>query len=501
MSSNKVIAKNTLFLYFRTFFKLGIGLYTSRIVLEALGVVDYGIYSIVGGVVGILSFMHAALSGTTTRFLNISKVGDLKRLKTVFNTSIILHFCLAIVVFIIAETLGLWFFYNKLVIPESRMDIAFWVYQVSVVSILFMIMQIPYDASIIAHEKMGIYTYLSILEAILKLAVAIVISYISLDKLLWYAILILVLSIGIRLTYQVYCRRNFEECKFNFLFDRVVIKEMFSFFSWDLYGNLSVMLRLQGVNILLNMFFGPVVNASVAIVSQFQGGLMSLSSNFALAAKPQVIQSYAGKDYERLFFLLKQGTKFSFYLMMLISIPLSFNSDFILELWLHEVPLYADQFLQLSLLASVVSVSFLLFIPLIHATGKMFLISFLTGSIYLLSLPINYVFFKYNFGPIAPYYISFFVFLFAGLANLFIVQKYVPAFNAMVFVKAVLIKMYAIYLVLIGLGFLQQIYLPMHAILSILVLFILSSGLVLAFGITKKEKYIVFNVLKKKIKK
>lgn len=499
MSSNKIIAKNTLFLYFRTLFTLGIGLYTSRIVLDVLGVLDYGIYSIVGGVVGVFSFMHAALSGTTTRFLNISKVDDIQKLKTVFNTSIILHFCLAIFILILAETIGLWLFYNKLVIPENRIDIAFWVYQVSVVSILFTIMQIPYDAIIIAHEKMNIYAYLSILESFLKLVIAVGISFISLDRLLWYAILILILSISIRLVYQLYCRRNFEESRFNFIFNKEVFKQMISFFSWDLYGNMCLVFRLQGTNILLNMFFGPIVNASVAIVGQFQGGLMSLSSNFTLAAKPQMIQSYAGKDYERVFLLLKQGTKLSFYLVMIFSIPLSFNSKFILELWLNEVPPYADQFLQLSLIASVLSVSFSLFNPIIHATGKVFLNSFVTGTIYLLSLLIIYVLFKYGFSPVTPYYVIFFIVLLVGVTNLFIVQKYLPEFNAMSFVKTVLIKMYFIYILLIGLGFLQSIYLPIHPILSMFILFILSCGIVLIFGLTKKERYRTSNILKEKL--
>jgi len=490
-----------LFLYFRTLFKLGIGLYTSRLVLDILGVVDYGIYSIVGGVVGVLSFMHVALGGATTRFLNISKIGDIKNLRIVFNTSIILHFCLAVVILILAETLGLWFFYNKLVIPADRIDIGFWVYQVSVASILFTIMQIPYDAAMIANEKMSIYAYFSILESFLKLVVIIVVSFISLDKLLWYAILILILSIGIRLIYQVYCRRNFEECKFIFLFDKEVFKKMFSFFGWDLYGNMCVVFRIQGTNVLTNVFFGPVINASVAIVGQLQGGLMSLSSNFTLAAKPQMIQSYAGKDYDRLFVLLKQVTKLSFYLILVFSIPLAFNAKFILELWLKEVPPYADLFLQLSLLASILSVSFQLLIPIIHAIGKMFLISIVTGSIYLLSLPTVYLFFENGFGSEIPYYIGFFVVIFTGLTNLFIVQKYISEFNAATFIKTVLLKMYFIYTILIGIGFLQITYLTIHPILSMLTLFIISCGTVLFFGLTKEEKTSAINILKEKLGK
>lgn len=482
-------------------FTLGIGLYTSRLVLDVLGVVDYGIYNIVGGVVGILSFMHAALSGATTRFLNVSKVNDSKNLKKVFNTSIILHFCIAVVVLILSETIGLWLFYNKLVIPADRHDIAFWVYQISIVSILFTIMQIPYNAAMIAHEKMNVYAYLSILEAFLKLGIVVIVSFLSFDKLLWYAILILVLSIGIRLVYQTYCRRHFEECKFNFLFDKTIFKHMFSFFSWDLYGNMCVVFRLQGTNIFQNMFFGPVVNASVAIVSQAQGGLMSLSSNFTLAAKPQMIQSYAKHDYDRLFVLLKQGTKLAFYLVMVCAVPLAFNAKFILELWLKEVPPYAEQFLQLSLLSTVLSVSFSLLNPIIHAIGKMFLISFITGSVYLLALPVIYILFSYGFGPVAPYYLSFLIVLLAGFINLLILQKYITLFSAFTFIKTVLFKMYVIFFMLILLGVLQQVYVPIHPFLSLCVLFFSSCFTAFFLGLTKSERQTVFNIINEKLKR
>lgn len=501
MSTNTTIAKNTLFLYFRMLFTLGIGLYTSRLVLDVLGVVDYGIYNIVGGVVGILSFMHVALSGATTRFLNITKVSDATNLKAVFNTSIILHFCLAVVVLLLAETIGIWLFYNKLVIPADRVDIAFWVYQISIISILFTIMQIPYDAAMIAHEKMNIYAYLSILEAALKMVVVIIVSFLSLDKLLWYAILILVLSIGIRLVYQMYCRRHFEECKFSFLFDKNIFRQMFSFFGWDLYGNMCVVFRLQGTNVFQNMFFGPLVNASVAIVSQAQGGLMSLSSNFTLAAKPQMIQSYAKHDYERLIILLQKGTKLAFYLVMVFAIPLAFNSKFILELWLKEVPPYAEQFLQLSLLSTVMSVSFALLNPVIHATGKMFLISFVTGSVYLLALPVIYVLFRYGFSPVTPYYLSFLIVVLTGFINLLVVQKYISIFSAINFIKIVLLKMYVIFFMLIFLGVLQQIYAPIHPFLSLCLLFITSCLTVFLLGLTKNERHNVSNIIKEKFKR
>ena len=498
-SSNKRIAKNTLFLYFRLLFTLAIGLYTSRLVLQVLGVEDYGIYNVVGGVVAIFSFLQGALSGATTRFLNISMVEDLKKLKAVFNTALIMHFVLALLVFILAETIGLWLVYNKLTIPDNRFDVALIVYQFSIVSIMITIIQIPFDATIIAHEKMNVYAYLSILQAVLRLSIIFVVKYLPYDRLLVYAFLILIVSIITRLLSQIYCRRNFMETHFSFLFDKKIFKRMVSFFGWDLYGNMSVVLKLQGVNILQNVFFGPIINASVAIVNQAQGGLTSLSSNFTLAVKPQMIQSYSRSDYDRMYTLLGQGTRLSFYLMLIVSLPFVFYSEYILRIWLGEVPKYADVFLKLSLLSSILGVSFSLLGIIIHATGRMFRISIITGSIHLLSLPASYLLFKIGYNPIAPYYLNFIVTVLAGITNLYIVQNYVPYFRVSRFFKDILFLLYTVYTAsLIG-GYLIISNINLHPIIEMLTIVVFTFLCVIFIGITEKERRFLIKTVKRRI--
>lgn len=328
-SSNKRIATNTLFLYFRLLFTLSIGLYASRLTLSTLGVVDYGVYNIVGGVVAMLAFLHSSLSGATTRFINVHMHEGVVRLKTIFNTALTIHLMLVVAVFVFAETFGLWFLYNKLMIPESRFSISLIVYQLSIISVLVSILQVPYDAAIIAHERMDVYAIFSILQAVLGLAVIIIVKHLSYDKLLSYSALLLIASILVRFSVHIYCNRNFPETKFSFLFDTNCFRNMICFFGWDLYGNMSVVMRTQGVNILQNMFFGPIVNASVAIVNQAQNGLLSLGSNLALAAKPQIIQSYSKADFDRMFLLLSQGTRLAFYLVLTVSMPLVFNTKYV----------------------------------------------------------------------------------------------------------------------------------------------------------------------------
>ncbi|WP_218689535.1 hypothetical protein [Psychrobacter sp. BF1] len=495
-SSNKLIAKNALFLYFRLLFTLSIGLYASRLILNILGVVDYGIYNVVGGVVALFAFLQASLSGATTRFLNIHMLNGIEQLKIVFNTALIMHFILAIVILIFSETLGLWLVVNKLSIPENRMTVSIIVYQLSVVSVIVSILQIPYDAAIIANEKMNIYASFSILKAIFNLILIFFVRYLPYDKLFVYAILILIVSIIVLILVQLYCRNFFLETKFAFLFDRKIFKDMTSFFGWDLYGNMSVVLKIQGVNIIQNIFFGPVINASVAIVSQAQSGLSTLGSNLALAATPQMIQCYSKNDINRMFLLLSQGTRLAFYLVLIVSLPLVFYPKYILGLWLGTVPYYADSFLSLSLLSSIISISFLLLNPIIHATGKMFRISFITGSIYLVSLPLTYMLFKYGFSPMAPYYLNFVIVILAGITNLYIVQKYIPQFKVSIFFRKVLFRMYMVFFCSSLAAYVISNNFKLYPIFSMLIIVFFIFILILSIGINKTERKYLLNLIR-----
>lgn len=499
-SSNKRIAKNALFLYFRLLFTLSIGLYTSRLVLNVLGVVDYGIYNVVGGVVATFAFLQGSLSGATTRFLNVYMVEDFGKLKVVFNTALIMHIILAVIVVLLAETVGLWLIINKLTIPDNRFDMALIVYQFSVVSIVVSIIQIPYDAAIIAHEKMNFYAIFSILLAVLNLIVIFIVKYLPYDKLFIYAGLILSVSIIITLLIQNYCRRHFLETKFAFLFDKQLFKSMISFFGWDLYGNMSIVFRLQGNNILQNIFFGPIVNASVAVVGQAQNGLSALGHNLALAAKPQMIQSYSKSDFDRMFSLLSQGTRLTFYMVLIVSLPLVFYPKYVLSLWLGQVPVYADSFLRLSLLSSIFNMSFPLLIPIIHATGKMFRISFITGSIYLFSLPITYILFKLGFDPLIPYYLDFIVVILAGLVNLYIVQGYVPRFRVSEFFYRILFRMYLVFLLSGGIGYAISSNVSVHPIIAMMMIAFFMLVVILSIGVSRKEREYLWQYVLSRVK-
>lgn len=500
-TQNKKIAFNTLFLYFRLLFTLGLGLYASRLILSTLGVTDYGIYNVVGGVVATFTFLQSALSGSTTRFLNVYMVKEIEKLKSVFSTAFYMHFILAILVLFFAETLGLWFVSNKLNIPTERYDIALIVYHLSVASVLISIIQIPYNAAIIAHEKMNIYAIFSILQALLKVLAIFIVEYASLDKLLNYAALILAVSILTTLFTQIYCWKHFSETRFSLLFNKQVFRGMSSFFGWDLYGNMSVVLNIQGTNILQNIFFGPVINASVSIVAQAQGGLLALGNALVLASKPQLIQSYTNHDFKRMSDILHQGTRLCSYIVFLFSLPVIIYSDYILNIWLGSVPIYSSIFLKLSLLSAIITMSFALLVPVIHATGKMFRISFITGNIYLLSLPCTFFLFKSGLSPVATYYVNCLVAVAAGLTNLFIVKKLINNFKVFSFIKNTLLRVYSVYFICFPIAYATYSYIDLHPIICMAIIMIATFSIILIVGINKNERSSILKTMGTKLKR
>ena len=297
MADNKRIAKNTVFLYVRMLLVMGATLYTSRIVLNVLGAEDYGLYNVVGGLVTMFTFLNGSLGSATSRYITF-ELGrrDYERVNRVFNVALLIHIALAVLIIILAETIGLWFFYEKMTIPEERMSAAFWVYQISILTCFFSLTQVPYNAMIIANENMRIYAWVGIVEAVFKLAIAFILPFAPFDTLVYYALLLCVVQISIMLFYRIYCGRNFKESKIILYKDKTLYKEMFSYAGSDLIGNLSVLAQGQGLNILLNMFFGPVVNAARGIAYQVQGAVTQFSNNFMTAVRPQIIKSYAEGD-------------------------------------------------------------------------------------------------------------------------------------------------------------------------------------------------------------
>lgn len=357
--NNKRIAQNTILLYIRMFLMMAVSLYTSRVILSVLGVEDYGIYNVVGGIISMLSFINGSMASSTQRYLTI-EIGknNLTQLNKVFSTAVTIHFLIAIFIIIISETIGLWFLNNKLNIPHERLHAANWVFQFSILTCCVNIIQVPYNAIIIAHEKMGIYAYISIIEALLKLSAVYLIAQIHFDKLILYAVIIFLIQLIIRLSYQLYCKRKYTECKINVSKDLNLYRKMTSFASWNLLGSIAWILRDQGINILLNIFYGPLVNASKGIASQVSGAIMGFISNFQVALNPQITKYYATGDISEMEKLVYRGIKFSFCILFIITFPIILNIDFILDIWLKETPDLANDFITLILIDSLVGVLF-----------------------------------------------------------------------------------------------------------------------------------------------
>ena len=415
-SSNKTIAKNTIFLYFRMMLTMVISLYTSRVVLQVLGVDDYGIYQAVGGIVGFLSFLNNALSTGSSRFLTYGLgENDSQKLKNIFSITLTAHIGLALLIIILAETVGLWFLYNKLVIPPERLDAAKFVFHLSILTAFFTLTQVPYKASIIAHEKMGVYAYVSIIDASLKLLVVYLLNVGGIDKLKLYALLLCIIHVGIVLYYNIYCTRHFEETKFRFFFDKKMFKEIAGFSGWSLFANAAIALNNQGVLVLLNMFFSPAVVAARAISLQVNTAANQFVTNFQTAANPQIVKRFAAKDYDGSKQLLLQTTKFSFYLMLMLSLPICLGAKQLLTIWLKVVPEYTVIFLQLVIIQSLFCVFDTSFYRALYTKGRLKENALISPTLGFIQFPVVYVLFRFGFSPVALSWASLIMYAIVGL--------------------------------------------------------------------------------------
>lgn len=407
-NNNHRIAKNTLILYVRMLFTMFITFYTSRIVLKGLGIEDYGIYNVVGGFVSMFGFLNAAMVSTTQRYLNFEfGKGNLKHLNEVFVTSINIHLIISLIVLTLGETIGLWFVLNKLQIPENRIIAAQWVYQCSIITMIIAIMSFPYTALIVAHEKMSAFAYISILDVLLKLVIAFFITILPMDRLILYGILVLLVHLSIRFVYNRYCLIHYKEAHFYYFIDISLIKEMLSFAGWNLWGNIASILYTQGLNVLLNMFFGPVVNAARGIAIQVESAIVSFSNNFQLAAKPQITKSYATGNLHYMHSLLFKSSKFTFLLLYCIALPVFIECPFILNFWLETVPDKSIIFLRIILCTMIVDATARPFLSAAMATGNVRLYQSVVGGTLLLILPISYFVLKLGASPSSVFIVHF----------------------------------------------------------------------------------------------
>jgi O-antigen/teichoic acid export membrane protein len=408
MSNSTRIAKNTLMLYFRQILIMLVSLYTVRVVLNTLGAEDYGIYNVVAGVVTMFGFLNVTLVTGTQRFLTF-QLGreNFDELKKIFSVALNIHIILAIGILILAESIGLWFLKYKLNLPPTRKDAIFWVFQFSVFAIILTVIQAPYNASIIAHERMNVFAYISIGDAALKLFNAYILTVLNYDKLIVYAVLIFIANFIVMNLYRLYCINHYSECRFKLIKDITLYKAILTFSGWGIVGSGAVVCANQGVNILLNIFFGPMINAARGIAVQINTALASFVNNFQTAVNPQIIKSYASEKTEELYTLLFQNTKFSFCILWVLLLPVLLKIDVLLHFWLTDIPEYTSLFCRLILIQSLIFCMDRPFVTALNAIGKMKLPNLTAGIVLLLVLPISYIMLKENM----PAYIPFVVYI------------------------------------------------------------------------------------------
>lgn len=391
-ANNKRIAKNTLMLYFRMLFTMAVSLFTSRVVLNTLGVEDYGIYNVVGGVVSMFSIISGSLSAAISRFITVELAkGDADKLRKTFSASVTIQLLLSLIIVVLIESIGVWFLNAKMVIPAERMDAANWVLQFSIVTFVINLISVPYNATIIAHEKMSAFAYISILEVVCKLVIVYLLKISPIDRLVFYAILICAVSVIIRLVYGYYCNRHFAECKFSFRFDKDLLKRMFSFAGWNFIGASSAVLRDQGGNIIINLFGGPAVNAARGIAMQVNHAIVGFSNNFMTALNPQITKSYASGEQDYMMKLIFRGARFSFYMLLFLSLTVLVSTHYILSLWLGIVPEHSVLFVRLALIFAMSESISSPLVTAMLATGKIRNYQIVVGGLQMLNLPISYV--------------------------------------------------------------------------------------------------------------
>jgi len=410
-ANNKRIAKNTIFLYIRMIFVLLVTLYTTRVVLNALGVEDYGIYNVVCGFVALFGFLNTSLSQGIQRFLNYEygRGGEEATIK-VFNTAFIIQLALVVLLFVVLEGVGYYWFSSKLVVPDERREVAWIIFQFSIASMLINILSTPYAALVMSFERMNYYAFVSIVDAVVKLLVALALPYISSDKLLFYGGLLLATSILNFLLYSIYCRKNFPKIRLNLTFDVHLFRSMFAFSGWNFFGSLASMVKTQGTNILLNSFFGVIVNASSGIAAQVSSAIQQFSLNIVIAFKPQLVTAYSQNNITRVQNMMFIMSKVGFMLVFTFAVPILLEIDYILSLWLGDtVPAYAASFSKLTIVAMVIGIFNAPVTQVIHATGHMKRYQIVTSIIMCSILPIAWMFFRLGYNALCIYWVTVFI--------------------------------------------------------------------------------------------
>ena len=466
---SKRIARNTLLLYVRMLLLLFIGLFTSRVVLAALGETDYGVYNAVGGMVTVFTFLTASISSAISRFLafELGNGGDATRMRKLFSAGIAIQLVFALVLVILAETAGLWFLHHRMNIPDGRMGAAEIVLQCSLVALVIQLLAIPYNAAIIAREKMSAFAFISLLEAGLKLAVALMVKYCLNDRLVLYAFLMAAVALVVRMSYGYYCRRHFPESRGKLIVDRSLLREIFSFSGWNFFGSSSYVLNTQGVTILVNIFFGVALNAARGVALQIENIAKQFVSNFLTAINPQITKSWASGNRDYCFSLVAKGVKFSLLVILAFFLPLYFEAECALDLWLAKVPAHSADFVRLALVGLLVDMVGNPLLTLILATGKVRNYYLLTGLTSYLCLPLAWLAFKLG-APVEWSYVSFILIYLIVLLERFVMARRIASFPLGKFFRS-LAPMLQVFALAFALAFLAHLLMPQGILRLLLV--------------------------------
>lgn len=481
-----------------------VSLYTSRVVLQSLGVVDYGIYNVVGGVVAMFTILSSSLSAAISRFITFA-LGkeDLSYLKQIFATSLTIQLFLILIISILLETIGVWFLNNKMVIPDNRMDAAFVVFQFSIITFIINLFTTPFNASIIAHERMSAFAYISILDVLFKLFVAFIINYNPFDRLVFYGMLLMLMSLLTCVLYIVYCLSNFDECRTGPSLNNQTMKQMFGFAGWNFIGATSAILRDQGGNIIINLFYGPVVNAARGVAMQVNTAVSGFVTNFMTALNPQITKSYATGNYEYMMKLVFQGARLSYYILLILSLPILVSTPYILDLWLVDVPTHAVSFVRLVLLFTMSESLAYTLVTAMLATGNIRNYQLVVGGCQMLNLPFSYILLKNGFPPETIMVVAIIISVVSEFARLYMLKGLIHL-SVKEFLKDVYLNVIIVTVFAAVLPFILSLYMDVNFtsffILSIISVFstILS---VLFIGCNKDERVLVKNYITKALNK
>lgn len=498
-SNNKRIAKNTLLLYVRSIVVMLVSLYTSRVILHALGIEDYGLYNVIGGVVALFSFLRTSMTKSTQRFLNVEMAKGNGRLKETFSVSLTIHILIAVIAIALAETAGLWFLNSYIQIPEGRELAANVVYQSTVISLVLTIVSVPYNASIIAHERMGYFAVVSIVDCFLKLGICYIIMIGSFDRLILYGWLMMGATLVNVLMYAFYCFKRCPETSLRLMYDKDLFKEMLGYTTWTVVGQVAIVGTNQGNNILVNMFHSVTANAAMGVASQVNGAVVSLTSNFQTAFNPQITKSYAAKDFDYLKFLVYSTSKISYYMLMIVCLPLMFNINTILGIWLKEVPLYAGTFCILVLCNSILNALSAPFNFSVLSSGKIKWFQIVTSLVYLSDLVVVYFLFSYGFPPYTALAVKVSIMVVILYVRLFFANREVECINLASYFKEVLNPLVIVTMISVGVGVIS-----FHFCQSIVAYIIATIGLVAVscvaiyfIGLSRKEQQQINKLISK----